>query len=84
MNSLLQTLFIIRAFRRAVFQIPTNIEDFKSIPFCLQRIFYNLMSGKKPVRTIELITAFGWSTKEMNMQHDVNEFNLILSDTLEE
>jgi len=22
--------------------MPTNIEDFKSIPFCLQRIFYNL------------------------------------------
>ena len=30
-----------------------------------------------------MINAFGWSQQEMNMQHDVNEFNLILSDTLE-
>jgi ubiquitin carboxyl-terminal hydrolase 7 len=22
--------------------MPTNIDDFKSIPFCIQRIFYNL------------------------------------------
>ncbi len=42
MNSLLQTLFIIRAFRRAVYEMPTNIDDYKSIPFCIQRIFYNL------------------------------------------
>lgn len=35
LNSLMQTLFIIRAFRRAVYQMPTNIDDFKSIPFCI-------------------------------------------------
>jgi ubiquitin carboxyl-terminal hydrolase 7 len=83
MNSLLQTLFIIKAFRRAVYLMPTNIEDFKSIPFCLQRIFYNLQTGKEPVRTFELLNAFGWSQREMNQQHDVNEFFLVLSDTLE-
>ena len=42
MNSLLQTYFMIKAFRRAVFDMPTDINDYKSIPFCLQRIFYNL------------------------------------------
>ena len=49
----------------------------------MQRIFYNLQTGKEPVRTIELLNAFGWSQREINQQHDVNEFFLILSDTLE-
>lgn len=83
LNSLLQTLFVIRAFRRAVYAMPTNVDDFKSIPFCLQRIFYNLQTGKRPVRTIELLNAFGWGQQQMNEQHDVNEFFLVLSDTLE-
>jgi hypothetical protein len=46
--------------------MPTNIDDFKSIPFCIQRIFYNLQAGKRPVRTFELLNAFGWSQREMN------------------
>jgi ubiquitin carboxyl-terminal hydrolase 7 len=79
----MQTLFINSAFRRAVYHMPTNVDDFKSIPFCIQRIFYNLQTGKKPVRTFELLNAFGWSQQEMNQQHDVNEFFLALSDTME-
>lgn len=63
--------------------MPTDIEDFKSIPFCLQRIFYNLQNGVNSVRTIELFRAFGWDQSQMNQQHDVGEFNLILSDQLE-
>lgn len=63
--------------------MPTNIDDFKSIPFCLQRIFYNLQTGKDAVRTYELLAAFGWNAEQMNQQHDVNEFFLVLSDTLE-
>ena len=82
LNSLLQSLFFIRAFRLAVYHMPTNIDDFKSIPFCIQRIFYNLQTGKAPVRTFELLNSFGWSQREMNQQHDVNEFFLVLSDKL--
>lgn len=63
--------------------MPTNIDDFKSFPFCMQRIFYNLQTGKRPVRTFELLNAFGWNKQEMNQQHDVNEFFLVLSDKLE-
>eukprot|EP00347_Sterkiella_histriomuscorum_P012213 403369461 len=84
LNSLIQTLFIIKAFRRAVYLMPTNIDDYKSIPFCLQRIFYNLQTGREPVRTFELLNAFGWNAEQMNQQHDVNEFFLVLSDTLEQ
>lgn len=61
LNSLLQTLFLLKAFRRAVYLMPTDVDDFKSIPFCLQRIFYNLQTGSVPVRTFELLNAFGWS-----------------------
>mmetsp|Transcript_29998 Transcript_29998/g.29240 ORF Transcript_29998/g.29240 Transcript_29998/m.29240 type:complete len:88 (+) Transcript_29998:434-697(+) len=63
--------------------MPTNIDDFKSIPFCIQRIFYNLQSGKEAVRTIEMLKAFGWDVNQINQQHDVNEFNIILGDNLE-
>lgn len=55
-----------------------------SIPFCIQRIFYNLqLSSSDTVRTHELLQAFGWSMREANEQHDVNEFNCKLSDVLE-
>jgi len=35
------------------------------------------------VRTFELLNAFGWSQREMNQQHDVNEFFLVLSENLQ-
>ena len=55
-----------------------------SIPFCLQRIFYNLQLGtSQAVRTYELLKAFGWTNDEQNQQQDVNEFNCKLSDLLE-
>ena len=46
------------------------------MPLCLQRIFYNLEFGvSDPVRTIELIKAFGWNEHEQNRQQDIDEFN---------
>ena len=36
-----------------------------------------------PVRTHEMLTAFGWTRVERNEQQDINEFNCILSDQLE-
>ena len=60
-----------------------NLE--KSIPFCLQRIFYNLQlaSRDKYVRTHELLQAFGWDINDINQQQDVSEFNQILSEQLD-
>jgi ubiquitin carboxyl-terminal hydrolase 7 len=70
LNSLIQTLFFIRAFRNAVYKMPTiqkNITEIKSIPFNLQRIFYNLQLGKQDtIRTVELLHAFGWTNNERN------------------
>lgn len=80
-NSLLQTLFIIAPLRKAVFKMPSD--EHNTIPLCLQRIFYNLQFSKEPVRISDLLRSFGWQTHEANIQHDVMEFNCILSDKLE-
>jgi ubiquitin C-terminal hydrolase len=42
MNSLLQTMYILKGFRRAIFDMDTKESDSLSIPLCLQRIFYDL------------------------------------------
>jgi len=50
MNSILQSLFFTNYLRRAVFRLPTDDDDpSKSIPLALQRVFYHLQSGDKPV-----------------------------------
>lgn len=90
LNSVIQALFFIRPFRNAVYKMPTitiEVDPKKlesSIPFCLQRIFYNLQLGNASfVRTHELLQAFGWNSQDINQQQDVNEFNCILSDQLD-
>jgi ubiquitin C-terminal hydrolase len=86
MNSLLQALFHISAFRRAVYSMPTDAEDqnkTSSIALALQRIFYRLQVGNKGVGTKELTKAFGWDARDAFTQHDVQELNRVLCDTLE-
>lgn len=80
-NSLLQAFFIIAPLRKAMFKMPTDHE--RTIPLCLQRIFYNLQFSDESIRITELLEAFGWSGDEINTQHDVTEFNWILSEKLE-
>lgn len=85
MNSLIQTLFHIGYFRRAVFQIPldSNETQGESVVYSLQRLFYDLMQEKSPASTNKLINSFGWSREEIFIQHDVQEFNLMLNDLME-
>ncbi|KAL2314284.1 hypothetical protein POMI540_2302 [Schizosaccharomyces pombe] len=84
MNSLLQSLYIIHAFRRIVYQIPTDSPQGKdSIAYALQRCFYNLQFMNEPVSTTELTKSFGWDSLDSFMQHDVQEFNRVLQDNLE-
>lgn len=84
MNSLLQSLYFTTAFRKAVFQIPTeNDQPTKSIALALQRVFYNLQHANDAVDTRELTKSFGWDTLDAFMQHDVQEFNRVLQDNLE-
>ena len=84
MNSMLQTLFSISPFKKAVFQIPTEKENSRSIVLSLQRLFYDLMCNHSPASTKNLINSFGWSQEQIQIQHDVQEFNVLLSEVMEE
>lgn len=84
MNSLLQSLYCTRYFRRAVYQIPTEDEiPTESVALALQRAFYHLQTSDQPVGTTELTKSFGWKSLDSFLQHDVQEFNRVLQDKLE-
>ena len=91
LNSLLQTLFHLRAFRKAVYAIPTKEGDQPEscIPLALQRLFYNMERAPgsrhpEAVGTKQLTASFGWTSAESFQQHDVQELSRVLCDTLEE
>jgi len=83
MNSMLQTLNILGSFKKAIFKVPTAVKNYDNICLSLQRTFYDLIYERNPIRTDKLTESFGWSQDEVNVQHDVQEFNLKLSDALE-
>ncbi|KAG4397296.1 hypothetical protein AAZX31_10G113800 [Glycine max] len=85
MNSLLQTLYHISYFRKAVYHMPTTENDMPSvsIPLALQSLFYKLQYSDTSVATKELTTSFGWDTYDSFMQHDVQELNRVLCEKLE-
>ena len=87
MNSLLQTLYHIPSFRRAVYHMPTDEEQeaHSSMPLALQSVFYCLQYAKHgDVATEDLTRSFGWDSYDSFMQHDVQELNRVLQDKLEE
>ncbi|KAL0719716.1 hypothetical protein Bca4012_069040 [Brassica carinata] len=86
MNSLLQTLYHIPYFRKAVYHMPTTETDAPtaSIPLALQSLFYKLQYNDTRVGTKELTKSFGWDTDDSFMQHDVQELNRVLSEKLED
>ncbi|KAK4337648.1 hypothetical protein RND71_042135 [Anisodus tanguticus] len=86
MNSLLQTLYHIPYFRKAVYHMPTTENDNPSgsIPLALQSLFYKLQYSDTSVATKELTKSFGWDTHDSFMQHDVQELNRVLCEKLED
>ncbi|CAG8515001.1 708_t:CDS:10, partial [Scutellospora calospora] len=81
-NSVLQLLYHIKSFRKAVYQIPIECDKpAKSITSALQRIFYQLNVSDTVVETTELTKFFGWNTFIMD---DVREFIKVLQDDLED
>ncbi|ETW85794.1 cysteine protease [Heterobasidion irregulare TC 32-1] len=84
LNSLLQSLYCTRYFRKAVYQIPTEDDHpTESVALALQRVFYHLQTSDQPVGTTELTKSFGWKSLDSFLQHDVQELNRILQDKLE-
>ncbi|KAJ1919474.1 ubiquitin-specific protease ubp15 [Mycoemilia scoparia] len=84
MNSLLQSLYFTNEFRRSVYKVPTeNDKPAQSVTLALQQVFHDLQLSPDTVNTIELTKSFGWDTQESFRQHDVQEFNRVLQDHLE-
>lgn len=86
MNSLLQTLFHIPYFRKAVYHMPTTQSDSpeSSIPLALQSLFYKVQFANSAVATQDLTRSFGWDAYDSFTQHDVQELNRVLCEKLEE
>lgn len=93
LNSLLQSYFTTKVFRKLVYQIPTTsntiiksnkkIKKQSDVALSLQKIFYLLSNSQVPVGTLELTKSFGWDTNDAFTQHDIQELNRILMDKLE-
>ncbi|CZT50859.1 related to human ubiquitin-specific protease [Rhynchosporium secalis] len=85
LNSLIQSLYFTNAFRKAVYQIPTqNEETLQNSAYTLQRLFYQLQSSNNAVGTNELTKSFGWETRHIFEQQDVQELSRKLMERMEE
>ncbi|KAL4789589.1 hypothetical protein BDV19DRAFT_373829 [Aspergillus venezuelensis] len=85
LNSLLQSLYFTNAFRKAVYQIPTEKEASKeNSAWTLQRLFNNLQTSDFSVSTTELTASFGWESRQIFEQQDVQELSRKLMERLEE
>ena len=86
LNSLLQSLYLTGAFRKAVYQIPTATEEERhnsASAYALQRLFYRLQADQLAVSTQELTHSFGWESRQIFEQQDVQELSRILMEKLE-
>ncbi|KIW07364.1 uncharacterized protein PV09_02210 [Verruconis gallopava] len=86
LNSLLQSLYFTNLFRKSIYQIPTEHEqDSKAdSAYALQRLFYQLQTSNTAVSTNELTKAFGWDSRQIFEQQDVQELSRILMERMEE
>lgn len=85
LNSLLQSLYLTNAFRRAIYSIPTEDElvPRNNSAYALQRLFYFLQHHDAAISTLELTSSFGWDTRQIFEQQDVQELSRILMDRME-
>ncbi|PWY79654.1 ubiquitin C-terminal hydrolase [Aspergillus heteromorphus CBS 117.55] len=85
LNSLLQSLYFTNSFRKAVYEIPTEAEASRdNSAWTLQRLFYNLQTSENSVSTTELTASFGWESRQIFEQQDVQELSRKLMERMEE
>lgn len=85
LNSLLQSLYFTNAFRKAIYEIPTDDEEsLHNSAYALQRLFYQLQTSEQAVSTSELTKSFGWETRHIFEQQDVQELSRKLMERMEE
>ena len=80
LNSLLQSLYHIPAFRKLVFSLPTSEKDnlMTSIPLELQLLFARMQLDNKPCSTQGLTISFGWTEYQSFIQQDIQELSRVL------
>jgi len=85
LNSLLQSLYCTNAFRKAIYNIPTeNDADMSNSVYTLQRLFYQLQTSDTAIGTTELTRSFGWEARHVFEQQDVQELSRKLMERMEE
>ena len=86
LNSLLQSLYFTNTFRKAIYKIPTEVESDArdNSAYALQRLFYSIQTNDAAVSTGELTNSFGWESRQIFEQQDVQELCRILMDRMEE
>ena len=82
MNAMIQSLNVLGYLKRGIFAMPYD-NDESSLSYSLQRLFYDLDFEHEPASTNRLIHSFGWSRDDIFIQHDVQEFTMMLSDLME-
>ena len=84
LNSLLQSLYHIPAFRKLVFSLPTSEKDnlSTSIPLALQILFARMQLDNQPCSTQGLTISFGWTEYQSFIQQDIQELSRVLMDNL--
>jgi ubiquitin C-terminal hydrolase len=85
MNSMLQSFNAINYFKRGIFSIPitTTNTNTISLSYSLQRLFFDLTFDNTPTHTNSLRHSLGWNKDDTFIQHDIHEFNLMLSSLME-
>lgn len=85
LNSVLQALFHIPAFRSLVYQIPMTDSDKtkKTMIYNLQKLFAQMENSNKAVSTRDLTISFGWTSAESFKQNDAQELLRVFLESLE-
>ncbi|KAG5468457.1 hypothetical protein LSCM1_02437 [Leishmania martiniquensis] len=81
LNSVIQALYHLPAFRTEMYNLPHVQKD--SVALALRDVFAQLEVRNRNTTTTELTKAFGWSAQEAAVQHDVHELMQQLFDSLE-
>lgn len=92
LNSLLQALYHLPAFKALVYSLSdagaeaptsTHTPPGPTVVHALQCLFWRLEESPRAVETLELTRAFGWTSADAFVQHDVQELLRVLFDRLE-
>lgn len=79
LNSILQSLFHLPYFRKAIYKMPSK----SSLILALQRLFFRLQYFHSYVKTSEVIQSLECNSLHIGSQNDIQEFLKIFQDNLE-